>query len=347
MNERRVIAYHPEFCALFNGCVSCAVFLSQLVYWHGKGEDGKPRYNIHDHQGNFWLAKSFKDWHKETGITRDKFLRALEILRYRGIIATAIMRFMGSPTLHVRFLALNGRRETITAEQIMKDHVLLSANHLPTTANANAEACNFTTETTTETTTENEPAVPLAHAKATTATTTKSTPGAVLPTPPTPPFPTGNELASANGVLELAYEEQAVKEAGYPSKNSALVSLWQDTHHGITGKFQVNLTGKEKGQLKKIADLIGPDTSKVIRWALENWETFGYQAKYMHGLGSFPQAPKVAFLLGHADVAYAVYQKRMAKNYIAPEGAPKKKEPMGNMPPDVNPWTGEKATAPK
>ncbi len=189
MNKPTAIAYYPDFCGLFDGCVSCAVFLSQLVYWHGEGKDGKPRYNVHDHEGNYWLAKSYADWHRETGITRDKFERALTTLRNRGIITTTVMRFGGSPTLHVRFLALKGQRKTITAEQIIKDHVQLSDSHVAIPANANADACNFTTETTAETTSASEPTQPAADAPAPAATTTPTpTPKAVHPTP-LPPLP--------------------------------------------------------------------------------------------------------------------------------------------------------------
>lgn len=329
MNEPRIIAYYPDFCGLFDGCVSCAVLLSQLVYWHGEGKDGKPRYNVSDHEGNFWLAKSYAEWHEETGITRDKSDRALTRLRARGIITTRIMRFGGSPTLHVRFLALKGQRKTITAGQIIKDHVQLSDSHVAIPANANADTCNFTTETTTKTTTNIlEPGL-----------TPETKPGQTFEGSTGKIKPKGKNMAGLKDILSHGNEKQGLAKPKVGVLELRLASLWKNIRNEQTGKLQPPLKKVEAAQLKKVMDFIGPDTNKVIRWTLENWEPFCKKARSAKDLASSPSQPHVGFLLSHCAVAYSVYQNNVVeqpsippKHFIAKSSEHLEPEELENFP---------------
>jgi hypothetical protein len=323
MNKPRVVRYYSAFCDLFDGCVSCAVFLSQLVYWHGVGKDGKPRYNIHDQYGNYWLAKSYKEWHEETGITRDKFQRALKVLRDRGMITTTVMRFMGSPTLHVRFLALNGHRQTITAEQIIKDHLQVSDSHLPIPANANADNCNFTTQITTENTTESEPASASLSPSGTPASTSKEHAGQTNPTPSsnptTNPSSTTQELHMlGKDPLDDHLKNEASKAETKAEKVSKIVLAWK----GLMSKkygFIPSLNTKQKAQLKLLYVKWESDTGLILTWAIANWNKIVHAVNDNHGLYGGPEKPDPAYLLNYADDARACYNAcKKADAYVPP-----------------------------
>ena len=53
----RPVAYHPALVKVA-GSVTAALFLSQLLYWHGKGSDPE------------WIYKTQADMEEETGLSR-------------------------------------------------------------------------------------------------------------------------------------------------------------------------------------------------------------------------------------------------------------------------------------
>ncbi len=63
-----------------------ALFLSQLLYWNGKGD--RPDGGI---------AKTFNEWEAELGITKYQVYRSLKLMPY---IKTKVHRFKGNPTVH-------------------------------------------------------------------------------------------------------------------------------------------------------------------------------------------------------------------------------------------------------
>jgi len=68
------IAYHADLAKMLRS-VTAGVFLSQLIYWDGKG---------HDPDG--WIHKTQADWYEETGLTRREQETARKILRKQGIV---------------------------------------------------------------------------------------------------------------------------------------------------------------------------------------------------------------------------------------------------------------------
>lgn len=66
------IAYHVEFARLFD--VKTAVFLSQLLYWQGKGK----------YHG--WQYKTAEEWEEETGLNRQAQERCRRVLRDAGVL---------------------------------------------------------------------------------------------------------------------------------------------------------------------------------------------------------------------------------------------------------------------
>ena len=69
------------------------------------------------------------------------------------------------------------------------------------------------------------------------------------------------------------------------------------------GKWQKQLTKKERGQLKQMADKLGPRTSDVMAYAIRNWRDFSGSAAERDGVASYPMEPHIGFLLAHCQVA--------------------------------------------
>jgi hypothetical protein len=78
--------------------------------------------------------------------------------------------------------------------------------------------------------------------------------------------------------------------------------VWQEQMSNRHG-WQKNLTRQECGQLKMLANSLGPRTREVMSWAMENWSDFAYRASLADGVASFPAEPHIGFLLAHCDVA--------------------------------------------
>lgn len=82
----RPIAFHRSFVAI-TGSVEGALFLSQLVYWQNRSEDG-------------WIYKTADEWYEETGLTRRQLERVRRELVEIGIL---IEELRGLPAvLHYR-----------------------------------------------------------------------------------------------------------------------------------------------------------------------------------------------------------------------------------------------------
>lgn len=98
---REIVAVRKEYCEL-TGELEAAALLSQIVFWHLPAASGGEKLRVRDRSGNLWLAKKREDWWAEIFLTPRQVDRALALLRARGWVETARMRFDGSPTLHYR-----------------------------------------------------------------------------------------------------------------------------------------------------------------------------------------------------------------------------------------------------
>lgn len=73
--QNNPIAYHVEF-AKIGGGVTAGLFLSQLFFWSGKGQDKE----------SGWIYKTQSEWTDETGLTRYEQETARKKLRKKGLI---------------------------------------------------------------------------------------------------------------------------------------------------------------------------------------------------------------------------------------------------------------------
>ncbi len=83
------------------GDILAGLMLSQIVYWHLPGKNGKTKLRVRK-DGHFWLAKSYKEWWDEIRLTSHQARRALSILKEKGLVITQIRRFNGAPCNHIR-----------------------------------------------------------------------------------------------------------------------------------------------------------------------------------------------------------------------------------------------------
>ena len=148
--DKRVVAYSP-ILAEIGGSAKAGIFLSQLLYWWGKGKDPQ------------WIYKTIAEIEKETHLTRSQQDCAIRDWKRLGVIEVEIH---GQPP--TRHFHVNGGKLTSLIE-----HAVGHTVSLPD-ANAYAESCksNYgsqqnTTESTSENTNIDSPLQEVAsHAKA-------------------------------------------------------------------------------------------------------------------------------------------------------------------------------------
>lgn len=135
-----------SFVDLLDGDINEALMFSQISYWNG-GVDGKSKLRV-IRNGTHWLAKSAPDWHEELGLTDRQAYRSTQVLKRKGLIETKVMKFNGSPTVHIRL--------THSGEEVLKNQ--LGHSHFPSKEIGSAlegkslteNTANNTTETTTD-----------------------------------------------------------------------------------------------------------------------------------------------------------------------------------------------------
>ncbi|MEI9966405.1 MAG: hypothetical protein WDN67_01970 [Candidatus Moraniibacteriota bacterium] len=69
----RPVGYNVVLARL-SGKATHALFMSQLLYWHGKGRDKE------------WFYKTQKDFEEETGLNRSEQDRAIEFWKGLGVL---------------------------------------------------------------------------------------------------------------------------------------------------------------------------------------------------------------------------------------------------------------------
>ncbi len=108
------------------GSIPGGVLLSQIVYWHlPSNSGGRTKLRV-EHKGELWLAKRRTDWWNEICMTPDQFDVASKALEDRGLIVSALFKFDGAPTKHLRinwpvFLASYVQESKLMVEEQSSD----------------------------------------------------------------------------------------------------------------------------------------------------------------------------------------------------------------------------------
>jgi len=75
----RPVLLIPVFVPMFKS-LTCAVFLSQILYWTGKGKNSD------------WVYKTIKEMRSETGLSRRQQDNAISVLERLGVITKKLTR---------------------------------------------------------------------------------------------------------------------------------------------------------------------------------------------------------------------------------------------------------------
>jgi hypothetical protein len=142
LSEQRV-AYHPQLARLVGG-VTAGLFLAQLMYWSGKGDDP-----------DGWIWKTQVEWEQETAMTRREQETARRQLRSFGVLEE---KRTGQPArLFFRILwdTLIDHLQRGSVHSSMAETANLVSTNPPDQNGGNRQSLTYT-ENTTETTKENE-----------------------------------------------------------------------------------------------------------------------------------------------------------------------------------------------
>lgn len=79
--------------------LAAVLLLSQLLWWHQPGPDGRPRVQFH-RDGEAWLLRRDSDWYAETGLTIKQVRRIRGVLVSLGLVTCARFKDQatGAPT---------------------------------------------------------------------------------------------------------------------------------------------------------------------------------------------------------------------------------------------------------
>jgi hypothetical protein len=130
----------------------------------------------------------------------------------------------------------------------------------------------------------------------------------------------------------------------------SLGDLWQERLFLLyPGQFQKPLTQRERGQLKTLANLLGPETKEIITFALTNWDVIGKTTESWGMSPAYPARPHIGFLLAHCDVALHLMRESIAEKQKKAEAeAQAKAEALKTKPvpkPEHLPMTPEQKAA--
>ncbi|UTC92510.1 hypothetical protein [Treponema denticola] len=89
VGQSNILTIPTLFLKKLDGNHAAALFLSQLVYWTDKTQDG-------------WIFKSYSDWENEIFVKEKKLREIKKELEELGLIETKIQKAYGVPTVHYK-----------------------------------------------------------------------------------------------------------------------------------------------------------------------------------------------------------------------------------------------------
>lgn len=89
VGQANILTIPTLFLKKLNGNHAAALFLSQLIYWTDKTQDG-------------WIFKSYSDWENEIFVKEKKLREIKKELEDLGLIETKIQKAYGVPTVHYK-----------------------------------------------------------------------------------------------------------------------------------------------------------------------------------------------------------------------------------------------------
>ena len=89
------------------GDLKAAIILDQIIYWSLPDKKGKSKLRVFKDDDEGWIAKSRREWQKETRLTVKEQKRCIRILTEQELIETKLYRFNSIITLHYRLKEKN------------------------------------------------------------------------------------------------------------------------------------------------------------------------------------------------------------------------------------------------
>jgi hypothetical protein len=288
-------------CQELAGATSAAQLLFRIAYWHPKMKRVR--------EGLLWIVKSREEWCGETGLSLDRYKRALARLKRLGLVEArqmmngwrnvthlrltddAVARLgLPVPALHHR----EGRRCTTGRggaappsgaglHHSMNHHVQHHVQHHVRTC-ATQRVARIGGNRILHPEQEETVAVPAPGKK-------KNTPDAVATMRP----PVGTHRA--RDVVRPAPPEP-------PATVPGLALLWQERVAAVHGGYQPPPTARQRGQLRAFLAACPPGRApRVLAWCVDHWSAFLERAAHQDGAFPLPARPQIGFVLRHVGVA--------------------------------------------
>lgn len=83
------------------GNVTDAYLYGQILYWFTPDSSNKPRLRVFK-EGEFWVAKTYKEWGEELSIPEASARKILKRLTEFELLTKSVFKFNGYPVTHVR-----------------------------------------------------------------------------------------------------------------------------------------------------------------------------------------------------------------------------------------------------
>jgi hypothetical protein len=278
--------------------VPAALMLSQLLYWFSPTPSGKSRLRL-QHEGYYWVAKSYREWWDECRLTRRQVDRAVKLLcRLKLVEAKNFPTAKHSNIRHLRltldavpashlFLTIAAPQAKIQQNSIAPTGAMEIGVIAPTGAMESSPLHLQVHPIYTETTESTE--------------TTHITSGLS-------PAKAASEVDMKAADHFSLYLKKHKPESGFPPtvaiRNTLQLARWWERlvpyYHPV--EWQKPLTKKEIGMLGKFRRLV-PKSYEVMHWAIRHWADFLVAVAEDTGTKINAAIPQVGILLRYCAVA--------------------------------------------
>ncbi|HZL51864.1 MAG TPA: hypothetical protein VFC37_13040 [Terracidiphilus sp.] len=246
-----------------------------------------------------WVANTRVFWCADTGMSLEQYKRVIKILISRGLVVTKIMRFAGQPMTHIRL------GETLHSNDVPGHQ----AHGVPGPHSSGGPALHSSTGDLTGDLHESE---------------TKKSHYALRAFGDIQGKEEGQKMDS--NVKEVIRGDTKAADivvpvlAGKKANPTALAAqahvmggqlekLWREQVALASPGYHVTWTAKRTGQMKNLANKVGPTIPLVLAYTIANWADFTWYTKNNHSVKKPPTQPEVWFMLMQTEALLNWYQQ--------------------------------------
>ena len=306
-DKSRGVFLHAAYMTALGDPVA-AILCSQIHYWYSPSKAGRSKLRIQK-KGNYWIAKSAKEWAEETGLTSAQVKRAIGVLVDNGVIEKMVTKFNGAPTVHVRALQVQGKAlkegeylfaikgvgsppsQEANPFAVIGDSIAIQHTPLATHAKSSTETLQENSKETTQ--------------------DSMASSDAVLPKEEIPKQQPEKNEYDVETAMPVSEAKTAVVNSSEPAIDTPPIQVWNQLtalHVKDYGEY-LALDKKELGQLAQFSNKLDGRTAPVLRLLFLEWSRFAKYAKNRHGAYSIPEMPTLGFILRYSNAALNYWQK--------------------------------------